>query len=191
MTIRTQIDDLVREARAQTGLDDLGGDTWREGLEVLLRSAAKEARFGPVGEAMFHGAVLQPLVNRLQVEGWYAAHPEIDDQDVVVDLVGVGFPRTGSTALSHLLAEDDRFRILRLWEETTPCPPPGVSPEADAERLAVAEARVSQGLLATSDRLRSMLPQSATGPMEDHDLMAMEFKAQHFLVAAQVPSYAD
>ena len=29
-------------------------------------------------------------------------------------------------------------------------------------------------------RLRSMLPQSATGPLEDHDLMALEFKAQHF-----------
>ena len=36
-----------------------------------------------------------------------------------------------------------------------------------------------------------MLPQSATGPMEDHDLMALEFKAQSFLVSAHIPSYAD
>ena len=36
-----------------------------------------------------------------------------------------------------------------------------------------------------------MLPQSATGPMEDHDLMALEFKAQSFLVTARIPTYAD
>ena len=36
-----------------------------------------------------------------------------------------------------------------------------------------------------------MLPQSPTGPMEDHDLMALEFTAQTFLVAAHIPSYAD
>lgn len=36
-----------------------------------------------------------------------------------------------------------------------------------------------------------MLPQSANGPMEDHDLMALEFKAQYFLVSAHIPSYAD
>ena len=40
-------------------------------------------------------------------------------------------------------------------------------------------------------RLRSMLPQSASGPFEDHDLMSLEFKAQVFLTAAWVPSYGD
>jgi hypothetical protein len=36
-----------------------------------------------------------------------------------------------------------------------------------------------------------MLPQSSTGPMEDHDLMALEFTAQYFLVSAHIPSYAE
>jgi hypothetical protein len=40
-------------------------------------------------------------------------------------------------------------------------------------------------------RLRSMLPQSSTGPMEDHDLMALEFKAQFFLTTARIPTYGD
>ena len=79
------------------------------------------------------------LCNRLQVEHWYAEHPEIDDEEVVVDLLGVGFPRTGSTALSQLLGEDPSVRTLRVWESSTPCPPPGLSAEADRERLAAAE----------------------------------------------------
>jgi hypothetical protein len=56
--------------------------------------------------------------------------------------------------------------------------------------MAAAESMVSMRESVAS-RLRSMLPQSATGPMEDHDLMALEFKAQHFLVSAHIPSYAE
>ena len=161
------------------------------GLEVLVGAAETEATFNEYGEQAFYGSLVRPLVNRLQIEDWYARHPEIDEQDVHVELLGVGFPRTGSTALSHLLAEDRTFRNLRLWEEQSPCPPPGVSPEDDEARLAAATAMVTMGRDHMAARMRSMLPQSPTGPMEDHDLMALEFTAQTFLVAAHIPSYAD
>ena len=189
--VAARIDDVVEKAKTQTGLDDFGGDSWRAGLEVLVRAAETEATFNEFGEQSFYGSLVRPLVNRLQIEDWYARHPEIDEQDVDVELLGVGFPRTGSTALSHLLAEDRTFRNLRLWEEQSPCPPPGVSPEDDEARLAAATAMVTMGRDHMAARMRSMLPQSPTGPMEDHDLMALEFTAQTFLVAAHVPSYAD
>jgi hypothetical protein len=189
--VSARVDEVVDKAKAQTGLDDFGGDSWREGLEILVRSAVTEAIFDGFGEQSFYASLVQPLVNRLQIEDWYARHPEIDEQDVDVELVGVGFPRTGSTALSHLLAEDRTFRNLRLWEETAPCPPPGVSREDDDARLAGADAMVSLGRDHMAERLRSMLPRSPTGPMEDHDLMALEFKAQIFLVGAHIPSYAE
>ena len=189
--VAARIDDVVEKAKTQTGLDDFGGDSWRVGLEVLVRSAETEATFNEFGEQSFYGSLVRPLVNRLQIEDWYARHPEIDEQEVHVELLGVGFPRTGSTALSHLLAEDRTFRNLRLWEEQSPCPPPGVSQEDDDARLAAATAMVTMGRDHMAARMRSMLPQSPTGPMEDHDLMALEFTAQTFLVAAHIPSYAD
>ncbi len=189
--VAARIDDVVDKAKAQTGLSEFGGDSWRKGLEVLVRSVETEARFNDFGEAAFYGSLVKPLVNRLQVEDWYARHPEIEEQEVAIELLGVGFPRTGSTALSHLLAEDPAFRILRNWEEQSPCPPPGVSAEDDEARIATARIAVDMGRDHTVARLRSMLPQSATGPMEDHDLMALEFTAQTFLVAAHVPTYAD
>jgi len=190
VTVAGLIDDLVTRARAETGLHDFGGDSWREGLEVIVRSAESEARLTPAGRDGFYASLVRPLVNRLQIEDWYARHPEIDEQEVEIELLGVGFPRTGSTALSHLLAEDPALRSLRVWEETAPCPPPGVSEEADRARLEGTRA----GLALTDQvaaRLRSMLPQSANGPMEDHDLMALEFKAQFYLTSARLPSYAD
>ncbi len=190
-TVPARIDEVVKTAKRETALENFGGDSWREGLGVLVRAAEAEAAFNEYGEQSFYASLVQPLVNRLKIEDWYARHPEIDEQDVEVELLGVGFPRTGSTALSHLLSKDPAFRNLRLWEETAPCPPPGVSPEDDAARLANAELLVTMGRDHMAERLRAMLPQSATGPMEDHDLMALEFKAQIFLVAAHIPAYAD
>lgn len=191
MEVSARIDDLVHLATTQTGLDDFGGDTWREGLEVLVRSALTEATFNEFGEQAFYGSIVRSLATRLRVEDWHGRHPEIDEQDVHVELLGVGFPRTGSTALSYMLAEDPAYRILRTWEETDPCPPPGVSAEADDARIAAGRMSVELGQEHMAARLRSMLPQSATGPMEDHDLMALEFKAQIFLTMARIPTYAD
>lgn len=190
-SVSARVDDLVARARRDTGLDDFGGDTWREGLEILVRSALTEATFTDFGEQSFYGSIVRALSTRLEVEDWFARHPEIDEQDVRVELLGVGFPRTGSTALSHMLAEDRAFRNLRQWEETDPCPPPGVDPAADDARIAAGRQSVEMGSEFMAARLRSMLPQSATGPMEDHDLMALEFKAQIFLVSARIPTYAD
>jgi hypothetical protein len=190
VTVAARIDELVTYARTETGLDDFGGDSWREGLEVLVGSALEEARLNAIGEHMFHDSIVRTLTNRLRIEDWFARHPEIEDQEVHVELLGVGFPRTGSTALAALLGEDTAVRSLRTWEAASPCPPPGLSAEDDAARVAAAEAMIElQGGVA--ERLQAMLPQSATGPMEDHDMMCLEFKAQVFLTSARIPSYAE
>lgn len=189
--VASRVDDLIALATAETGLDDFGGDSWREGFEVLIRSAISESTFNEFGEDSFYSSLVRPLVNRLKVEHWYALHPEIDEQEVEIEFLGVGFPRTGSTALSCMLAEDGGFRSLRIWEEVSPCPPPGLFPDEDEARMSTARAMVERSHSAMAPRLRSMLPQSPTGPMEDHDLMALEFKAQYFLVSAHIPSYAD
>lgn len=184
--------DVVAEAQRRTGLTEFGSDTWREGLEVLLKSALRRrSKFTELGEYMFREAVVRPLVNRLQIEDWYRRYPEIDDQDVAVELCGVGFPRTGSTALGALLGEDDAFRFLRRWEAPNPCPPAGVSPVDDETRIAAAHNEMALLKEALSIDMLSLLPSSPTGPTEDLDLMELEFTAGTFTVAAYVPEYGD
>ena len=81
------------------------------------------------------------LRQRLQVEDWYRRHPEIDDDAIDAPLFGLGLPRTGSTALSFLLAQDPDIRYLRSWESAEPCPPPstvqGDDPRIPPEQRAV------------------------------------------------------
>jgi hypothetical protein len=183
-------DELVAQAKADTGLDDLGHDTWSEGLHELVRSADTDGRYTEIGRMSFEAEVVRNLRNRLLIEHWYAEHPEIDDQDVEVELLGVGFPRTGSTALAAMLGEDHRVRHLRMWEAGHPIPPPGMSADDDVQRIAAAEAQIQlQDMM--EPRFKSMLPQSATGPLEDHDLVGISFQSQHFIAMSWVPSYAE
>ena len=117
-------DDLMAAAISETGLDDLGDDSFREGLEILVRALADEADLNAVGEAVIYPRLQGHLAQRLQVEDWYRRHPEIDEVPIVAPLFGIGLPRTGSTALSFVLAQDPDVRYLRQWESSQPCPPP-------------------------------------------------------------------
>ena len=116
--------DLLDRARADTGLEDFGDGSFREGLEILTRSLRDEARLNARGEAYVYPRIVGHLRQRLQVEDWYRRHPEIDEVPVAAPLFGLGLPRTGSTALSFLLAQDPDVRYLRSWESAQPCPPP-------------------------------------------------------------------
>jgi hypothetical protein len=181
-------DELLAAARAQTGLEDFGEGSFREGLEVLVRSLRDEARLNSAGEAALRRRIIGHLSQRLQIEDWYHRHPDIDEEPIVAPLIIVGLPRTGSTALSFLLAEDRNTRYLRRWESAEPCPPPSTVPGPDP-RIAQAEAEVSLQQR-TSPRSLALVPTSATGPFECQDLMALDFKSQLFLAFAHVPSYA-
>jgi hypothetical protein len=176
-------DDLMATARAQTGLDDFGDDSFREGLEILVRSLHDEARLNAVGEAFLYPRLVGHLAQRLQIEDWYRRRPEIDDVPIVAPLFGLGLPRTGSTALSFLLAEDPNVRYLRQWESSQPCPPP-CTVEGPDPRLQ---------LPTTSERAgtRAHVPSDIDGPFECLDLMALDFKSQIFHAFAQIPSYSE
>ncbi len=130
------------------------------------------------------------LVNRLEVERWYALHPEIDEQEIVAPLFGLGLPRTGSTALSFLLASDNARRSLRTWEAGAPCPPPETATEYSDPRIAATQA----GIDMTNEMFPGffgMLPTSATGPQECILLMAFDFRSQLFEGMARIPTYSS
>ena len=184
-----ETDRLVATACERAGADDLGGDTWREGLEVLVHSLNTEAALNEMGVGAMTDQIVGYLVNRLLIERWYAEHPEIDDQQIVAPLFGLGLPRTGSTALSFLLAQDPSRRSLRVWEAAEPCPPPETATEHTDPRIARAQA----GIDFTNEMFTGfagMLPTAADGPQECLLPMALEFRSLIFEGMALIPSYS-
>jgi hypothetical protein len=181
--------DLLAGAQAETGLDDFGDDSFREGLDVLVRSLNTESKLSDLGQVVVPMLISKLLSQRLQIEDWYRRHPEIDDEPIEAPLFGLGLPRTGSTALAFLLAEDPNARTLRLWEATEPCPPPSTVEPPDPRIAATAAGLEMHHQM--SPRMAVLLPSSATGPEECQDLMALDFRAHYFQAFAYVPSYAD
>lgn len=181
---------LVERAVARAGTDDFGEATWQEGLGVLVDALNAEAGLNQLGEQVLSDQVVGYLTNRLEIERWYRDHPEIDQQLIVAPLFGIGMPRTGSTALSFLLALDRSRRSLRTWEASAPCPPPEAATQDTDPRIAASQAGIDLTLQMFPD-FAGMLPTSATGPQECLLLMALDFRSQVFEGMALVPSYTE
>jgi hypothetical protein len=182
------VEQLMATAEAETGLHDFGDESFGEGLERLVGALQNEATLTDVGEQGMRGLIVHLLGQRLQVEDWYRRHPEIEDERIEAPLIGLGLPRTGSTALSFLLAEDPMARSLRLFEGTEPCPPPSTVVGPDP-RIGRAEAR-SAMMDQIAPRLSALVPSTPTGPYECQDLMGLDFKSWYFQAYAHVPSYS-
>jgi len=174
---------LLDAAQSAAGLQNFGDDSFREGLELLVRSLRDEAKLNAKGEAVLQQRLIGHLVQRLQIEEWYRRHPEIDELEIKAPLIGISLPRTGSTALSFLLAEDPHARYLRRWEAAEPCPPPATVVGEDP--------RIAKAAATERAHAKNHTPSGAQGPAECQDLMALDFKCQLFPAFAHVPSYSD
>lgn len=184
-----RVDALLERARQQTGLEDFGHTSYREGLDRLISSADTEARLTQMGMAVFDKSVIDLLKQRLQIEDWYTRHPEIDAQEIVAPLIGLGLPRTGSTAFSCLLAEDPAVRVMRNWEQIQVCPPPERATYDTDPRIESAR-EVMRIRNERFPRMKQMVPSSATSPVECQNLMGMDFRSQIFQAMFRIPSYA-
>jgi hypothetical protein len=181
-------DDLADGACAATGLDDFGSTYYREGLERIVDALNTEADLNDMGRVIQHATISNALIQRLKIEATYAEHPEIDDEVVGGPVFVIGLPRTGTTALSQLVAADPQFRSLRMWESQAPAPPPEAATQHTDLRIAAAEA----GLKMLDDMfplMKTLYNSEPTAPTECQDLMGMSFRTFHFDGAVRAPRY--
>ncbi len=181
---------LIAQACERAKADDFGPGGWREGLEALIGALNTEGNLNELGEAVYADQILGLLGSRLEIERWYTEHPEIEEQEINAPLFGLGLPRTGSTALSFLLASDKSRRSLRTWEASSPCPPPETATEDTDPRIAVSAAGIEMSHQMFPDFV-GMLPSSPTGPSECLLLMGLDFHSQLFQGMAILPSYTQ
>jgi hypothetical protein len=186
--MKLDVERIEHDARTQTGLEDTGGTHYREGLDRLVASMNEEGDLTETGVAMQQMRLSMLLAARLQVEETYRLHPDIDDQVIDGPVFVIGLPRTGTTALSQLVAADPKFRSLRTWESAAPVPPPEKKTETSDPRIAATE----QGIALMNDAfplMQSLYHTEATTATECQDLMGMSYRTAHFDGFARVPSY--
>jgi Sulfotransferase family len=116
-------DELVSRACERAGLDDFGGDSWREGLRLLVDSVESTPGVNPGGRDFVYGQFIDALWNRLRVVDYLRRHPEVAEERVERPLVILGLPRTGTSLASYLLDQDPQRRSLLTWEAENSVPP--------------------------------------------------------------------
>jgi len=179
---------LFDSACQATQLDDLGEPTWQEGLDLLLEHLGRSARLNGLGTTIVEAEVTGYLSNRLRIMDWRATHPEVALGTVDRPLVICGQPRTGTTILYDLLAQDPAHRAPLSWEVDFPCPPPATATYDSDPRIDESQA--------TSDMADMIIPGfsdfhpiGARLAQECVRITAGDFRSMIFQTQYDVPGY--
>ncbi len=179
---------LIRTAIRRSGSNDFGGEAFRAGLSVLLDSLEREARLTTLGRLSCRETLLGYLENRLRLQEYRSAHPEVERQVIERPVFIVGLPRTGTTILFNLMAQDPSNRPPLSWEVQRPVPPPEPATYDSDPRINEA-VKVFENL----DRLLPNLPAihefGASLPQECVPIRAHELLSVQFHTTFNVPSY--
>ena len=159
---RFRADALIEQAIGLAGSDDFGDDDgWRDNLDRLLDDLIHEADLSPLGVEIAAADVIVPLRNRLQITAWRGEHPEVAQERIERPLVILGQPRTGTTILYDLLAQDPELRAPLTWEVDHPFPVPEPETYETDPRIAETQAQLE------------MVEQLMPGFMKFHPMSAL------------------
>lgn len=122
---------LVAKARRSTGLTDLGDPGILDRLAAHTAAIDADTGLTNLGRLTLRMRVQRLLENRLRLRDLLERHPEIHDIELPAPMIVVGLPRSGTTHLVNLLAQDPRRRALPFWESQEPLPVPGEGPGPD------------------------------------------------------------
>ena len=182
------LDEIVDRACAATGLDDLGDLAWREGAERLVADLNDNAKLHELGVAIAAGDVEGYLTNRLRVVDWVGRNPHIRDTDVRPPIVVMGLPRTGTTILFDVLAQDPANRVPLTWEVDQPWPPPEAATYDIDPRIAAVDANLA-GTEILIPGFLSMHDMGARLAQECVRITGGDFRSMIFATQYRVPEY--
>jgi hypothetical protein len=180
--------ELMAEAATSTGLSDFGDTRFVEGLQTLLRAYDQEARLNAFGSMAVRQEILGILAARLSLIEEWKQQAQALTAPVKRPLFVLGLPRTGTSALHDLLAEDPRHQVLEYFMAASPRPRTLVPVTADDPRL-VAARRELDGMYSLDPGLRALHDMRADGPEECRHLFRHHFTDDTFDSMAAVPGY--
>lgn len=184
------LDEIVNLACSATGLPVGPSDSWRQGLEILLRDHARTDMLSERGRSILQSRYVSALAARMRVDDYLERHRHLTSVPVSRPVFILGMPRTGTTLVSHLMGADPDNRSLLKWEAYESVPPamPGAL-RTDA-RCVAQKARDEQ-LIAHNPKGAAQHFEPADGPTECVHLLAQDFKSLMWAVLSSTPTYHD
>lgn len=181
---------LLKQAQKQTGLQDFGGEDFLEPLHLLLEDHNKEKELSLLGRIIVKRELGQILKNRLLIQETFNKHPEIHEVKIEKPVFILGFPRTGTTLLHNLMAQNERARTPKMWELHAPCPPPSPETPSNDPRIVKMKKDVKQ-MFEVVPVLQAIHPMGAERPDECFPLFHNCFASLTFGAESHVPRYME
>ena len=179
---------LIAAAAKATRLDStpLADPRLVEALTALTSSLKEEAALSPFGRVAARWDLTRMLSTLLILADSERQDPAIPSRLLAPPIFIAGLPRSGTTFLHGLLAEDPANRAPRTWETIYPYPRHRAA-GFGAGRLKVQfqlriYARLSPGIT-------SVQPMDADAPQECTEITSHVFKSPRFDAVYRVPSY--
>jgi hypothetical protein len=186
-----ELESILEEAqRRAAGASDFGEGPFLEGLTRLLESLTTEGRLNAVGRGIARERVLLHTVNRLLYVRDRQLHPEIAGERIVRPVFIVGMPRTGTTILHDILAQDPSNRAPLTWETMFPSPPPEAATFESDPRIDLCAATFPD-VDAAIPAFKAMHPMGALLSQECVTMMGETMCTPLFHNQFRVPTYQD
>lgn len=189
MTQQLVADELIQRAQRDTGLERFDSDSFREGLERLLKefngNRPPEAAVERLGQE-----VVAALANRLKTTDYLDKRPELLERPIEKPVFVFGIPRTGTTLLSNLLARDPARRSPLTWEIDDPVPP-STSETLYTDPRALERLEQERKMLEAYPEMGKYYRNSAIYPNECMFFMNHDFKALAWESRGKLPEYRD
>ncbi len=182
--------DLFHErASEHRNLTDFGADDYREALAILCNSLDEDASLTATGELALQAMITDALEARLLCEDGWRLQPEAATTRIDSPLIIIGLPRTGTTALHHLLGQDPTMQTLEHWMQRTPKPRPARTAWPTDPDFMASAARVD-AMFARSPEMRAIHEIEAHLPDECWNTFSQNFLHSSYEANADVAQYA-
>ncbi len=189
--VSLSIDAILAEARRRAdGPDDFGDGPFLQPLQLLLDCLEKEGRLNALGRVIARERVLGHTVNRLSYVADRRRFPDIAREEILEPIFIIGMPRTGTTILHDILAQDPDNRAPLIWEAMFPSPPPEAASFESDPRIARCAATFPAVELQIP-AFKAMHPMGATLSQECVTMMGEAMCTPLFHNQFRVPSYQD
>jgi hypothetical protein len=183
-------DHVLSAARAATSLPDPEQDSWREGLEILMRDHARADVLTERGRGILKARYTDALATRMRVDDFVRRNPQVTKAPIVRPVFILGMPRSGTTMVSYLFDADPAVRSLLKWEAYNLTPP--AAPGAlRSDPRCLAEKAKDEAIIKANPQGAAQHFEAGDGPTECVHLLAQDFKSLMFAVLSNTPSYHD
>jgi len=160
----------------------------RSGLTQLLGAIEDESELSLFGRLSLRWDMRRLLQNTQMIEDAHSARPELGAAPIMAPIFILGLPRSGTTFLHELMAEDASNLVPRNWQTMYPAPRPRYfEPTRDKHVRSVdRQLRLFAGL---APGFAALHPITADSPQECSEITSHVFQSLRFDTTYRIPSY--